>query len=97
VKPFEDAAFSLKEREISKPVQTKFGWHIIQIQETRTQPPPPFEQVKQQIMGQLLQSKARALITQLRNDRVIEYVDPEAKNIMKPDGSARALEGGSIE
>lgn len=31
VKPFEDAAFELEVGEISKPVQTQFGWHLIQL------------------------------------------------------------------
>lgn len=31
VKPFEDAAFGLEVGEISEPVQTQFGWHLIQL------------------------------------------------------------------
>ena len=31
VKPFEDACFSMEAGEISQPVQTQFGWHLIQL------------------------------------------------------------------
>ncbi len=47
VKPFADAVKGLKKGEITpQPVQTQFGWHVIQLEDTRDVTPPPFDQVK---------------------------------------------------
>ena len=57
VKPFADAVASLKKGEITPaPVQTQYGWHIIQLIDTRETPVPPLDQVKDRV-NQLVESK----------------------------------------
>ncbi len=67
-KPFADAVKSLKKGEVTpEPVQTKFGWHIIQLLDTRPVTPPPFDQVKAQLVNHIMQKKLQAYVDQLKN------------------------------
>ena len=56
-KPFADAVVALKPGDFThKPVQTQYGWHVIQLIDTRPLSPPPFDQVKQRL-AQVVQAK----------------------------------------
>jgi parvulin-like peptidyl-prolyl isomerase len=58
VKPFEDVAFTIKTNQISKPVHSQFGWHIIEalgpVKAGTPAKPTPLPQVKEAIRQQLL-------------------------------------------
>ena len=49
VPEFSKAAFALKKGEISAPVKTDFGWHVIQLIDRRKVTPPPFDQMKEEL------------------------------------------------
>jgi peptidyl-prolyl cis-trans isomerase C len=73
VKPFGDAVKSLKKGEITpEPVQTQYGWHIIQLEETRDVAPPPFDQVKTQVSKGVVQKKLVAYVEELKKNAKIE-------------------------
>lgn len=78
VKPFEDAAFGLKPGEVSDPIQTQFGWHIIKVEDRRRQAPPAFDQVKEQVRRIVVQKRYQAKLEELRARSDIEIVDPAA-------------------
>jgi peptidyl-prolyl cis-trans isomerase C len=72
VPEFAEVAFKLEKGQISEPVKTQFGWHVIKVEDTRMKPPPSFDQVKPQI-EQFLTRKAQAdLVTNLRAGAKIE-------------------------
>ncbi len=79
VPEFSDAAFKLKEGEISEPVKTQFGWHVIKIEGVRTKSFPPFEQVKDQAARYVSQKAESDAIAQLHNAAKIELFDADGK------------------
>lgn len=64
VKPFEDAAFSMKVNEISDPVLTRFGYHIIKVTDRREAKTLPFEEVKDRLSQDLKNRMINELIGQ---------------------------------
>lgn len=80
VQPFEEAAFALGEAgELSEPVQSQFGWHVIKLAEKRQSAPPTFEQVAPQIQQQLLMQSFTDKVEALMEGVEIDIADPELK------------------
>ena len=73
VEPFADAVRLLKKGEITPaPVQTPFGWHVIQLQDEKPLKLPTFDQVKPQLQQRVQQEHIQKLISDLRSSAKIE-------------------------
>lgn len=68
VPEFSAAAFALKEGEISEPVKTQFGYHIIKLNKYYPAKPKPFDEVKEQIIKSSRSSMAAQIRTQIMVD-----------------------------
>lgn len=62
VPPFDEVAFSLEKGEVSDPVLTQFGYHLIQVVDKRTSPNRPLDQVRTEIEMRLKQQKTQEAI-----------------------------------
>ena len=72
VPDFEAAAFELEIGTFtSRPVQTQFGWHVIKLEDKRTQPAPSLDEMRSQIAQGLSQQALARLIEELRKDAKI--------------------------
>jgi len=75
VEPFAEAAFKLEPGQISDPVKSQFGWHVIKVEEKRAKPAPSFEETKDQVEAYLGRKAQQDLIMSLRKDAKIEKLD----------------------
>src|SRR5580704_5408918 len=77
--PYAAAVIALKPGEYTrKPVQTQFGWHVIQLIETRDLTPPPYDQVKQRLEQVVQQKKFRKYMDELMTQAKVEKLDTAA-------------------
>jgi peptidyl-prolyl cis-trans isomerase C len=73
VPEFAEAAFALKPGAYTKtPVQSQFGWHVIQVEDRRTKPQPTFDQMKDQLANDASQAIGQTIVEELRKDAKIE-------------------------
>jgi len=70
VKPFEELAFRLKKGEIGGPVKTKFGWHVIRVDDIKDATVKSFPEVRNQI------------VTTIKNDIGKEIAHERALTLM---------------
>ncbi len=72
VPEFSETAFKLDKGQISEPVKTQFGWHVIKVEDKRLKPVPKFEEVKPQIEQYVTRKAQAELVTSLRASAKIE-------------------------
>jgi peptidyl-prolyl cis-trans isomerase C len=88
VPEFSDTAFKLDKGQISEPVKTQFGWHVIKVEDKRLKPMPKFEEVKPQIEQYVTRKAQAELVTSLRASAKIEKMyktEPPAAPVPAPD------------
>ncbi len=97
VPQFEEAAFALKTGEVSRPIQSQYGWHVIKLEDRRQKPPPSFDEVKDRLIGSMVQSKAQNIAAELRGKAKIDYLDPEIKKMAEEEAKRQAEAQAAME
>jgi peptidyl-prolyl cis-trans isomerase C len=72
VQPFAEAASKLAKGQVSAPVQTQFGWHVIKLEDTRELKVPTFEEMKPNLEKRKQQETIQKAIAELRGKAKIE-------------------------
>jgi len=85
VKPFSDAAFAMKAGEVTPlPVKTRFGWHVIKVEDRRTVTPPSFEEIRPRILRDAGRTIAVSVMRQMVESAKVERFGLDGKPLPAP-------------
>jgi peptidyl-prolyl cis-trans isomerase C len=79
VPQFSEVAFKMYPGQLSNPVKTQFGWHVIKLEDKRTKQPPEVDEVKDQIEAYLARKAQTEYIAKLRQSAKVERLDKPAE------------------
>ena len=79
VPAFEAAVISLEEGEVSSPVQTQFGWHVIKLNETRSTQPPSIDERREELTAGLQRAEIQKILDGATEEADVEV--PEGQEI----------------
>ncbi|MTH76766.1 peptidylprolyl isomerase [Paracoccus aestuariivivens] len=83
VQPFADAVKALKKDEISAPIETQFGWHVIKLIDQRDVTPPKLDEVKDQLVIQIRRDKVQAEIEKRLAEAKVEKTEGLSPDLLK--------------
>jgi len=85
VKPFSDAAFSMKAGDVTPlPVKTRFGWHVIKVEDRRTVTPPSFEEIRPRILRDAGRTIAVSVMRQMVESAKVKRFGLDGKPLPAP-------------
>ena len=79
VPEFAEAAFKLKKGEVSEPVKSEFGWHIIKLDDRRPITVASFDDMKESLKGELANKVVQKYVEGLLKKSDIKYYTPDGK------------------
>ncbi len=85
IKEISESLLKLKQNEISSPIETKFGWHLVKFSASRDAKSLPFESVKDNIKEQLIENRLSEINSKIMKDVKVEILTEDKKLEVKSE------------